>query len=84
MKHKRYTEAQIIGAIKALEAGGKVADICRHLRIAEGAFYNWRSRYDGMEVNKAKRLKQPGADNSKLKKLLADKLLEFEATKDAL
>jgi putative transposase len=84
MKKKRYTEEQIIGAIKAHEAGEKVADICRRLGIAEGTFYNCRAKYGGMEVNEAKRLKELEAENSKLKKLLADKLLEVEAMKDVL
>ena len=84
MKKKRYTEEQIIGALKAHEAGEKVADVCRRLGIAEGTFYNWRSKYAGMEVSDAKRLKELEAENSKLKKLLADKLLEVEAMKDVL
>ena len=84
MKHKRYTEEQVIGAIKSHEAAEKVADICRRRGIAEGTFYNWRSKYGGMEVNEAKRLKELEAENGKLKKLLADKLLEVEAMKDVL
>lgn len=84
MKQKRYTEEQIIGAIKSHEAGEKVADICRRLGIADGTFYNWRSRYAGMEVNDAKRLRELETENNKLKKLLADKLLEVEAMKDVL
>lgn len=50
MKKKRYTEEQIIGAIKSHQAGEKVADICRRLGIAEGTFYNWRSKFGGLEV----------------------------------
>lgn len=81
---KRYTEEQIIKAIKQHESGTKVADICRELGISDGTFYNWRSKYAGMEVNEAKRLKELEAENNKLKKLLAEKLLENEAMKDVL
>ena len=81
---KRYTEEQIIRAIKEYEAGGKVDDICRTLGIASGTFYNWRSKYAGLEVNEAKRLRELEAENNKLKKLLAEKLLETEALKDVL
>lgn len=81
---KRYTEEQIIKAIREHEAGAKVEDICRKLGISMGTFYNWRSKYAGLEVNEAKRLRELEAENSKLKKLLADKLLEVEAMKDVL
>lgn len=81
---KRYTEEQIIRAIKEHEAGAKVDDICRNLGISNGTFYNWRSKYGGLEVNEAKRLRELEAENNKLKKLLAEKLLETEALKDVL
>ncbi|CAB0151387.1 hypothetical protein PSI9734_01775 [Pseudidiomarina piscicola] len=55
---KRYSEEQIIKAIKEHEAGAKVEDICRRLGISNGTFYNWRSKYAGMEVNEAKRLRE--------------------------
>jgi putative transposase len=81
---KRYTEEQIIRAIKEHEAGAKVDDICRNLGISSGTFYNWRSKYAGLEVNEAKRLRELEAENNKLKRLLAEKLLETEALKDVL
>jgi len=84
MKKTRYTEEQIIGAIKQHEASAKVEDICRKLSISTGTFYNWRSKYAGLEVNEAKRLRELEAENNKLKRLLADKLLEVEAMKDVL
>lgn len=84
MKKKRYTEEQIIGSIKQHESGVKIEDICRRLGISQGTFYNWRSRYAGLEVNEAKRLKELEAENSKLKRLLADKVLEVDAMKDVL
>lgn len=81
---KRYTDEQIIKAIKEHEAGAKVEDICRDLGISNGTFYNWRSKFAGMEVNEAKRLRELETENNKLKRLLADKLLEVEAMKDVL
>lgn len=81
---KCYSEEQIIKAIKQHEAGAKVDDICRDMGISPGTFYNWRSKYAGMEVNEAKRLKELEFENNKLKKMLADKLLEVEAMKDVL
>ncbi len=84
MKNKRYNEEQIIKAIKEHEAGAKVEDICRRMGISNGTFYNWRSKYAGMEVSEVRRLKALEAENTKLKKLLADKLLEVEAMRDVL
>ncbi len=81
---KRYTEEQIIKAIKDHEAGVKVDDICRRLGISVGTFYNWRSKYAGMEVNEAKRMKELELENNKLKRILAEKLLEVEALKDVI
>lgn len=81
---KRCTDEQIIKAIKRHEAGAKVDEICRDLNISSGTFYNWRSKFAGMEVNEAKRLRELEAENNKLKKLLAEKLLENEAMKDVL
>ena len=81
---KRYTEEQIIGAIKRHEAGTRVEEICRELNISSGTFYNWHSKYTGLEVNEAKRLKDLESENNRLKKLLAEKLLENEAMKDVL
>ena len=81
---KRYTDEQIIKATKKHEAGAKVEDICRDLGISNGKFYNWRSKFAGMEVNEAKRLREFETENNKLKRLLADKLLEVEAMKDVL
>ena len=81
---KRYSEEQIITAIKEHEAGAKVDDICRRLGISSGTFYNWRSKYAGLEVNEAKRLRELEQENNKLKRLLAGKLLEVDAMKDVL
>ena len=78
---KQYTEEQIIKAIKQHEAGSKVEDICRQLGISSGTFYNWRAKFAGLEVNEAKRLRELESENNKLKRLLAEKLLEVEAMK---
>ena len=81
---KRYTEEQIIKAIKQHEAGAKVDDICRDMGISSGKFYKWRSKYSGLEVNEAKHLRELESKNNKLKKLLSEKLLEAEAMKDVV
>ena len=81
MMKKRYTEEQIIKAIKQHKAGSKVEDICRQLGISSGTFYNWRAKFAGLEVNEAKRLRELESENNKLKRLLAEKLLEVEAMK---
>jgi putative transposase len=81
---KRYTEEHIIKAIKEHDAGGKIEDICRRLGISQGTFYNWRSKFGGLEVSDAKRLRDLESENNKLKKLLAEKLLENEALKDVV
>ena len=81
---KRYTDEHIIKAIKEHEAGAKVPDICRRLNITSGTFYNWRSKFGGLEVSEAKRLRELETENNKLKRLLADKLLEVEAMKDVI
>jgi len=84
MKRKRFTEEQIIKALKQQESGMKVQDICREVGIAEQTFYRWKSKYGGMDVSEAKRLRAMEEENSRLKKLLADTMLENAAIKDAL
>jgi putative transposase len=81
---KRYTDEQIIKAIKEHEAGAKVPDICRRLNITSGTFYNWRSKFGGLEVSEAKRLRELETENNKLKRLLADAMLDNAALKDLL
>lgn len=78
---KRYTDEQIIKAIKKHEAGAKFEDICRDLGISNGTFYNWRSKFAGNEMNEAKRLRELETENNKLKRLFADKLFEVETMK---
>ena len=81
---KRYTEEQIIGAIKSYESGRKTEDLCRELGVSTSTFYNWRSKYAGLEVNEARRLKTLESENNQLKRLLAEKVVEVEALKDVL
>ena len=84
MKRKRFTEEQIIGIVKEHGLGAKATDLCRKHGISEATFYNWKSRYGGMEVSEAKRLKALEAENTKLKKLLADAMLDNADLKDLL
>jgi len=84
MKSKRFTEEQIIGILKQAQAGMKIVDLCRMHGISDATFYNWRSKYGGMEVSDAKRLKDLEAENRRLKQMLADAMLENRAIKDVL
>ena len=84
MKRKRFTEEQIIKILKKHDLGAKTADLCRKHGISEATFYNWKSKFGGMDVSEAKRLKQLQDENGKLKKLLADAMLDNAALKDLL
>lgn len=84
MKRKRFTEEQIIGILKEHDLGAKTADLCRKHGISEATFYNWKSKFGGMDLSEAKRLKQLQDENGKLKKLLADAMLDNAALKDLL
>ncbi|NMH64418.1 transposase [Shewanella sp. SHSM-M6] len=84
MKKKRFTEEQTIGALKEHESGCKVEDICRRYAIAQGTFYRWKSKYGGMEVSDAKRLNELESENSQLKKLLAEAMLDNAVLKDVV
>ena len=81
---KRYSEEQIIGFLREAENGIKVKDLCRRHEFSEASFYAWRSKFGGMDVSDAKRLKALESENGKLKKLLAELMLENEVTKEAL
>ena len=81
---KRFTEEQIIGFLREAEAGLPVAELCRRHGFSEASYYLWRSKFGGMSVSDAKRLKALEAENTRLKKLLAESLLENEVTKEAL
>jgi putative transposase len=84
LKRKRITEEQIITILKAHEAGVPVADLSRKHGFSEGTLYTWKTKFGGMEVSDAKRLRELEAENSKLKKLLAESLLDQNALKEAL
>jgi len=84
MKRKRFTEEQIIGILKQAEAGGTNQEICRKNGITEQTFYRWRSKYGGMQVSDAKRLKELETENRKLKQLLAESHLDNAALKEVL
>ena len=84
MKQKRYTEEQIIGILNEAEAGVPVAELCRKHGMSDASFYNWRTKYGGMTVSEAKRLKQLEEENRKLKKLLAETMLEKAALEDVV
>lgn len=81
---KRFTEEQIIRVLKEAEAGAKTSDLCRRQGISAATFYNWKSKYGGMEVSEAKRLRMLEAENAKLKRLLADAELDKLMMKELL
>ena len=80
----RFTEEQIIGVLKEAEAGAKIADLCRKYGISDATYYNWKAKFGGMTVSDAQRLKALEAENSKLKRLLAESLLDNAALKDVV
>ena len=81
---KRFTETQIIGFLREAEAGQPVKQLCRKHGFSEASYYLWRSNFGGMSVSDAKRLKELTTENARLKKLLAESLLENEVTPEAL
>mgnify|MGYP006179280485 FL=1 len=81
---KRYSEEQIIGLLKEAESGISVKELCRRHGFSEPSFYAWRSKFGGMDVSDAKRLKVLERENSRLKKLLAESMLEVEVTREVL
>ncbi len=81
---KRFSEEQIIGVLKEAEAGKQTSDLCRHHGISQQTFYRWKSKYGGMELSDAKRLKALEEENRKLKRLVAEQALDCLVLKDLL
>ena len=81
MKRSRFSEEQIIGILKEHEAGVPVADLCRKHGVSNASLYNWKARYGGMDVSEARKLKALEDENARLKKLLADAMLDNSALK---
>ena len=84
MRRRRFTEEQIIGILKEHEAGIPVSDLCRKHGISDASIYKWKARFGGMDVSEAKRLKALEDENAKLKRMLADAMLDNVALKDLL
>jgi putative transposase len=82
VKNSRFSEEQIIGILKQSEAGAKTSELCRQHGISAATFYGWRSKYGGLEVSEAKRLKQLEEENAKLKRIVADQALDITMLKD--
>lgn len=82
MKPSRFTEEQIIGILQEQEAGAKTADVCREHGISTATFYKWKAKYGGLDVSDARRLKALEGENVKLKKLLAEAMLDNAMLKD--
>ena len=81
---KRYSEEQIIGFLAEADAGMALKDLCRRHGFSEASYYLWRSKYGGLTISDAKRLKALEAENTRLKKLLAEAMLEQEVTREVL
>ena len=84
MKTGRFSESQIIGILKQQEAGMKTADICREHGISQATFYNWKSKYGGMEASDVKRLRDLEQENARLKRMYAELSLDHQILKDIL
>lgn len=84
MKRSKFTEEQIIGILREQEAGAKTTELCRRHGISSATFYAWKAKFGGMEVSDARRLKALEEENGRLKRLLAESLLDQAALKDLL
>lgn len=84
MKKARFTETQIVGVLKEYENGRAVLDICREYGISKATFFNWKSKYGGLEVPELKRLKELEQENARFKKMYADLSLDYQIVKEVL
>jgi putative transposase len=84
MKKSRFTESQVVAILKQADAGRAVKELCREHGISEATFYNWKSRYGGLEASDLKRMKELEVENAKLKRMFADLALENRAMKDLI
>lgn len=84
MKKSRFTESQIVFALKQSETGVKVEEVCRKMGISEATFYNWKKKFGGLGITKLRRLRQLEEENSQLKKLVADLSLDKQILQDVL
>jgi putative transposase len=84
MKGSRFSEEQIIGVLREHEAGAKTEEVCRRHGISNATFYKWKAKYGGLDVSEARRLKSLEDENRRLKKLLAESMLDNAALKDLL
>jgi len=82
MKRSRFSDEQIIGILKEQESGAVTADVCRRHGMSEATFYKWKAKFGGLEVSEAKRLRTLEEENGKLKKLLAEAMLDIAVLKD--
>lgn len=84
MKRSKFTEQQIVFALKQAETGVSVAEVCRKLGISEATFYNWKKKYDGLGADELRRLRQLEEENSRLKQIVADLSLDKQMLQDVL
>jgi len=84
MKKQRFTEEQIIGILREQEGGAKTAELARKYAVSQATLYNWKAKFGGLDVSEAKRLKQLEEENARLKKLLADQMLDAAALRELL
>jgi putative transposase len=84
MRRSRFTESQIVAVLKQVEGGRAVKDVCRESGISENTYYNWKSKYGGMEISDIRKMKELLEENSRLKQMYADLSLENRILKDAI